>query len=99
MSTLPDNEFDLEKLFLPAWAQEEPSSNKYAKYEGQESRSDSPGDRRGPRVRRDRPPGGRRDEKRGFGDRRRPGLDDRTGPRKPRPERPGQDREERRGPG
>ena len=24
MSTLPDNEFDLEKLFLPAWAQEPP---------------------------------------------------------------------------
>src|SRR5207248_4933634 len=100
MSTLPDNDFDLEKLFLPAWAQEEPSSNKYAKYDGLESRSDSPRDRRGPRPpRRDRPPGERRDQSRGFGERRRPGQDDRSGPRKPSPGRPGQDREDRRGPG
>lgn len=60
MSTLPDNEFDLEKLFLPAWAQEEPSSAKYAKYEGREERPEGRGDRRGPRPpRRERPPGGR----------------------------------------
>ncbi len=53
MSTAPENEFDLEKLFLPAWAQE-PSSAKYAKYEG-EDRSDRRDDR-GPRPpRRDRP--------------------------------------------
>jgi hypothetical protein len=38
MSTAPENEFDLEKLFLPAWAQQEPSSNKYASYEGGEDR-------------------------------------------------------------
>ncbi len=44
MSTLPDNDFDLEKLFLPAWAQEEPSSAKYAKYEGEVER---PGRREG----------------------------------------------------
>src|SRR5712691_6645592 len=53
MSTAPENEFDLEKLFLPAWAQE-PSSAKYAKYEG-EDRPDRRDDR-GPRPpRRDRP--------------------------------------------
>ncbi|MGH7972375.1 MAG: hypothetical protein ACREIC_26990 [Limisphaerales bacterium] len=61
MSNLPDNEFDLEKLFLPAWAQEAPSSSKYAKYEGTEERSDRRGDRRGPRPpRRDEPPSGGR---------------------------------------
>ncbi len=42
MST--ENDFDLEKLFLPAWAQES-SSAKYAKYEGGEDRFE----RRGPR--------------------------------------------------
>src|SRR5262245_51345098 len=49
MSTLPDNEFDLDKLFLPAWAQE-PSAAKYAKYEGEtEERPGWRKDRRGPR--------------------------------------------------
>src|SRR5664279_3268245 len=49
MSTLPDNELDLDKLFLPAWAQE-PSASKYAKYEGETERYDRRGDRdrRGP---------------------------------------------------
>jgi hypothetical protein len=49
MSTLPDNELDLEKLFLPAWAQEESSAAKYAKYEGREERGEGRDDRRGPR--------------------------------------------------
>src|SRR5579862_17865 len=62
MSTLPDNEFDLEKLFLPAWAQDEPSATKYAKYEGREERPEGRGDRRGPRPpRRDGPSGPRRE--------------------------------------
>jgi hypothetical protein len=81
MSTLPDNEFDLEKLFLPAWAQQESSANKYAKYEGEEERSDRRGDRRGPRPprrdggpRRDGAPGARRDDNRPRGG-------DRRGPR------------------
>jgi hypothetical protein len=71
MSTLPDNEFDLEKLFLPAWAQEEPSATKYAKYEGETDRPERRGDRRGPRPpRRDGAPrprreGGPRSERRG----------------------------------
>jgi hypothetical protein len=74
MSTLPDNELDLDKLFLPAWAQE-PSASKYAKYEGETERPDRRGDRdrRGPRPpRRDGPPGPRRDDNRPRGDRRGP---------------------------
>src|SRR5215471_6350174 len=76
MSTLPDNEFDLEKLFLPAWAQQEPSSAKYAKYEGETEPSDRR-ERRGPRPPRregaNRREGNRREgnrrpgERRGFG--------------------------------
>src|SRR6266853_1821858 len=48
MNTAPDNEFDLEKLFLPAWAQEPSSAKQYAKYEGREERPDRRDDRRGP---------------------------------------------------
>jgi hypothetical protein len=76
MSTLPENEFDLEKLFLPSWAQQEPSANKYAKYEGEAERPDRRDDRRGPRPprrdggpRRDGPPGARRDDNRPRGPR------------------------------
>ena len=77
MSTLPDNEFDLEKLFLPAWAQE-PSSAKYAHYEGEEQRVERRLERRGPRPpRREGPPSQRRDENR-------PRREGRPGP--PRPE-------------
>src|SRR6516225_7381655 len=73
MSTVPDNEFDLEKLFLPAWAQEQPSAIKYAKYEGREDRPEGRGDRRGPRPpRRDGPTGARRDGNRPRPDRRGP---------------------------
>jgi hypothetical protein len=95
MSTLPDNEFDLEKLFLPAWAQEEPSSAKYAKYEGREERTEERRDRRGPR-RRDTPPGARRDGGRPSQDRRGPPGGERTGPRTTGADR--YDRGERRGP-
>jgi hypothetical protein len=72
MSTLPDNELDLDKLFLPAWAQE-PSASKYAQYEGGDDRPERRGDRdrRGPRPpRRDGGPGARRDDRRPGGDRR-----------------------------
>ncbi len=90
MSTLPDNEFDLEKLFLPAWAQEEPSAAKYAKYEGEVDRPERRGDRRGPR-----PP-----RREGFGGPRREGNRPRGDRRGPRPEGganrpPGGDRPER----
>ncbi|MGA2863327.1 MAG: hypothetical protein ABSF95_02455 [Verrucomicrobiota bacterium] len=62
MSTLPDNEFDLEKLFLPAWAQQ-PASAKYAHYEGEEEKSERRGERRGPRPpRREGPPAQRQEE-------------------------------------
>jgi len=61
MSTLPDNELDLEKLFLPAWAQEGPSAAKYAQYEGETERAERRNERRGPRpFRRDSQPRGRR---------------------------------------
>lgn len=72
MST--ENEFDLEKLFLPAWAQEPSSAKQYAQYEGREERSferrpDRPGR---PQQRRTGPSGPRRDEG--------PRRDDRVGP-------------------
>ena len=34
MSTVPEMDLDLEKLFLPAWAQEAPSVNRYAYHSG-----------------------------------------------------------------
>src|SRR6185437_11602037 len=70
MSTLPENELDLEKLFLPAWAQEPASAKHYATYEGGQEKADrrerrgSRGPRReggfGDRPRGNRPPGERR---------------------------------------
>jgi hypothetical protein len=91
MSTLPDSDFDLDKLFLPAWAQE-PSASKYAKYEGYEDRPEGRGDRdrRGPRPpRRDGGPRSRRDDRRPGGDRR--------GPPRPEAGRPGAEGEARPG--
>ena len=54
MSTSPD--FDLEKLFLPSWAQESPTANRYEHHPGEREsdRERSFGDRRG--LRRDGPP-------------------------------------------
>src|SRR5258705_8866551 len=75
MSTTPEQEFDLEKLFLPAWAQEPPSAKQYAKYEGGDERSDRRDDRRGPRP--PRREGPRRDQRGGD----RPGGERRGGPR------------------
>ena len=60
MSTLPENELDLDKLFLPAWAQEPASAKHYAHYEGGEDKPERRGERRGRRP--ERRPGG-------FGDR------------------------------
>jgi len=91
MSTLPDNEFDLEKLFLPAWAQEEPSASKYAKYEGEAERPERRGERRGPRPpRREGFPGARREGNRPRGERLGAGKSDAPGGRPG-----GGDREER----
>src|SRR5438876_4661178 len=81
MSGLPENEFDLEKLFLPSWAQEPSSARQYAKYEGGEAPEGRP-DGRGPRRdRRISGPGERRDHKAPRGDRRKPGGEgERRGP-------------------
>jgi len=71
MSTSPDNEFDLEKLFLPAWAQEPPSAKYYANYEGREEETERK-DRRGRRPQRREGPPGRRDDDRPRGEQRGP---------------------------
>jgi len=49
MSEPPETEFDLEKLFLPAWAQESPATNKYAGYAGEDRRDSRFDDRSGHR--------------------------------------------------
>ncbi|HEX4341863.1 MAG TPA: hypothetical protein VH255_00635, partial [Verrucomicrobiae bacterium] len=77
MSTQTDNELDLEKLFLPAWAQEVPAAQRYAKYTGNEG---EPRGREGRRDGSDRPrrrdvPGG------GQGGPRPQGGQNRGGPR------------------
>jgi hypothetical protein len=68
MSINPETDLDLEKLFLPAWAQGTSDTNRYAKFTGNEgaSRRDSGprDDRRGPRPPR-REGGERRDFSRG----------------------------------
>jgi hypothetical protein len=91
MSINPETDLDLEKLFLPAWAQESSSVNRYAKFTGAdrpERRDDRRG--RGPRpARREAGPpeaGRRRREDRARPTRRdarpdRPSRDDRRGPR------------------
>lgn len=61
MSTLPEAEFDLEKLFLPAWAKESPQTNRYEKFQGEPEGRGDRGDRRGRGGFQDRParrPGG-----------------------------------------
>ena len=61
MNTNPETDLDLEKLFLPAWAQEPASVNRYAKFAGGEDKPDRRDDRRGPR------PPRREGERREFG--------------------------------
>ena len=95
MSSISDVEIDLEKLFLPAWAQEPATANRYAKFAGEppergdrqrEGRRGGPprgepfGERRGPRPPRSGPKFG--DRKKGFA--RRDDRDD----RRERPEPP-----------
>ncbi len=76
MSAAPESEFDLEKLFLPAWAQQPSSAKQYAQYDGREEQRGERRDERRPG--RSRPPrdaaGGRRRED--------------SGPRTERPRRP-----------
>jgi hypothetical protein len=94
MSNISEVEIDLEKLFLPAWAQGKPAVNPYAKFAGEPAgRDDRPregrrggprpesfGERRGPRPARSGPKFG--DRKQGFSQR-----DDR-GERRERPAPP-----------
>ena len=92
MNTNPETDLDLEKLFLPAWAQETSSTNRYAKFTGNEG---APRERRGDDRSGPRPP--RRDgggDGRGFAGPHREGQgrgpagqggprrDDRGGPRR-----------------
>src|SRR5262245_17502967 len=84
MSTPIDNEFDLEKLFLPAWAQAPASKSAYADFEGETERPDRSDDRRGPS--RPRPFGGSKPGPRRDG---RPDGPRRDGPKGPRDERRG----------
>ena len=85
-STPPDSEFDLEKLFLPAWAQGPPSVNKYAGFAGED---------RPPRERGERLPG-RRPPRRDFD---RQGARPKGGRPQDRPERQGGPRKRGEAPG
>src|SRR6266403_992309 len=96
MSTAPENEFDLEKLFLPAWAQEPSTAKQYSQYEGREDRSferrpERPGR---PQQRRTGAPGPRRDEGRPREDRGGPPRGKGSRERSAGRERPGGDRAE-----
>jgi hypothetical protein len=60
MNTSSESELDLEKLFLPAWAQDSPKVNRYADFSGDDRRERSFDDRKGGRPpRRDGPRGPR----------------------------------------
>ena len=96
MNNNPETDLDLEKLFLPSWAQESANSNRFEKYTGNEGAPRERGgdDRRGPRPprregeRRDGT-GGRPRSAGGSGPQQR--RDDRgpRGPGGPRPDRGG----------
>ncbi|MEO7299963.1 MAG: hypothetical protein ABI042_15460 [Verrucomicrobiota bacterium] len=85
----PETELDLEKLFLPAWAQESPNVNKYSKHAG----DDRP-------QRDERRGGGSRPPRRDFGGGggQRPGGPQSRGSGGPGGNRPGQSRDGQRSP-
>ena len=58
MSTVPEPDFDLEKLFLPAWAQDSPQVNRYADFAGENRPDRKFDDRQGRRPPRRDQPGG-----------------------------------------
>jgi hypothetical protein len=58
MSTVPEPDFDLEKLFLPAWAQDSPQVNRYADFAGENRPDRKSDDRPGRRPPRRDQPGG-----------------------------------------
>src|SRR2546427_546276 len=75
MNINPETDLDLEKLFLPAWAQESSSVNRYAKFAGGEDRPDRRDERRGGarpprRAGGDRASGGAKRDERPSGPRR-----------------------------
>lgn len=83
MSTTPESEFNLEELFLPSWAKDSTTANKYAKHSGDDRPSRD--DRRGG--------GGARPPRRDFGSQR-PGEQRGGQPnRGPGGPRPGQSRD------
>ncbi|HWF19239.1 MAG TPA: hypothetical protein VG754_08225 [Verrucomicrobiae bacterium] len=92
MSTSPEAEFDLEKLFLPAWAQESPAVNRYAKYEGDNRPVDRDRKFDDRRAGGRRPP--RRDGPRPGGGPGGPNRDQNRQPRNDRPAGPGGPRRE-----
>ncbi len=73
MSTSSEPDFDLEKLFLPAWAQDAPQTNRYANFQGEERSERKFDDRPGRRPQRregqggPRPGGGRPQQRGGPG--------------------------------
>jgi len=99
MNINPETDLDLEKLFLPAWAQESSSVNRFAKFAGEQERPDRRDEKRGRGPRPPRREGGNRE----FGRQRR---DDRPrgprreigGERRPREDRGGFRRDDRRPP-
>ncbi|MBI4326569.1 MAG: hypothetical protein HY674_15085 [Chloroflexi bacterium] len=100
MSTSPESELDLDLHFLPAWAQQSPDVNRYAKYQGGEETDERRRDRRERRP--GRPEGPARREMGGASGRRgpadRPAREER-GPRThPGQHRPEERREDRREP-
>jgi hypothetical protein len=58
MSASPESEFDLEKLFLPAWAQDSPGVNRYANFAGDDRKERKFSDHQKPRPPRRDQPGG-----------------------------------------
>ncbi len=60
MSTSSESELDLEKLFLPAWAQDSPKVNRYANFAGDDRRERPFDERKGRRPPRRDGPGGPR---------------------------------------
>jgi hypothetical protein len=93
MSTAPESEFDLEKLFLPAWAQDSSQVNRYADFAGDDRTERKFDDRKGRRPpRRDQPggpkPRGGRPEAASRGARQPAGPPPRTPAPKPEPAPP-----------
>ncbi|HEV2318606.1 MAG TPA: hypothetical protein VGV18_02580 [Verrucomicrobiae bacterium] len=85
MSGFSEADLDLEKLFLPAWAQEKPEKNRFQHFTGEEGEKPSRGKRRdrpSDRPREGRRTGQRRPERKDF---RRPSRPDQTRPEPPAP--------------